>query len=452
MHGSWQVRLVRVPGQDVEGGRLVAHQVVVDPVVPDQVVRPHPGENRRHRLTVHHPHGPGAPGGEAQQWLGIEHPDLAVRRPIEQRHSETGGADSAVADGRKVVEHGGRRDAARTQPEDMHLARAGDVLHRVQRGDDRPAVGIQVPVPVLLARVAPGDREDLQTLLGGELDQRPARRQIHEVVLVDLRGNYDDRNLLHGRSLRAVLQEFENLIAVDHRALRDRDVLADDELRPVDLRRQAAVVREVGQVVPGAGGEVCAAGLEGAFERGGVAQQRVGRRHSRRHRQREEPSAFPLVPVREVDLLRQPGQRVGRREVALHQPVVGGVPGPGRVAEPPIPGIRRDVGNAGGDPCQLGREPRRRPGEQRDPAETSCRRAHHGSPGGGGLGAHTVGRGGHDVASGGHWGERTGGGTGRHQRHLMDRTRQRRRDTAARPDARHTEGVHASGKWVTDMT
>ncbi len=43
---------VGVPDQDVEGGRPLAQQVVVDPVVPDQVIGTQPGEDAGQRLAV----------------------------------------------------------------------------------------------------------------------------------------------------------------------------------------------------------------------------------------------------------------------------------------------------------------------------------------------------------------------------------------------------------------
>ena len=52
MEGRRQARGVGVPEQDVEGRRVVAEQVVVDPVVPDQVVRAQPGEDARHLGAV----------------------------------------------------------------------------------------------------------------------------------------------------------------------------------------------------------------------------------------------------------------------------------------------------------------------------------------------------------------------------------------------------------------
>ena len=47
-----EVRAVGVPGQDVEHGRVLAEQVVVHPVVPHQVVGPHPGKHTTHAPRV----------------------------------------------------------------------------------------------------------------------------------------------------------------------------------------------------------------------------------------------------------------------------------------------------------------------------------------------------------------------------------------------------------------
>ena len=51
MQPGGQPRRVVVPVENVEGGRGVAEQVVVHPVVPDQVVGAHPGEHARQLLS-----------------------------------------------------------------------------------------------------------------------------------------------------------------------------------------------------------------------------------------------------------------------------------------------------------------------------------------------------------------------------------------------------------------
>jgi len=47
-----QVRRVRVPVQNVEGRRVLAEQVVVDPVVPHEVVGAQPREHAGQRAAV----------------------------------------------------------------------------------------------------------------------------------------------------------------------------------------------------------------------------------------------------------------------------------------------------------------------------------------------------------------------------------------------------------------
>jgi hypothetical protein len=52
-----KARGVVVPIENIEGRRRVAEQVVVDPIVPDQVVRPHPGEHAGELASLQHAHG-----------------------------------------------------------------------------------------------------------------------------------------------------------------------------------------------------------------------------------------------------------------------------------------------------------------------------------------------------------------------------------------------------------
>ena len=59
MQAGRQAGRIGIPVQDVESRRLVAEQVVVDPVVPDQVVRPHPGEHPCQIVAVDHAAQPG---------------------------------------------------------------------------------------------------------------------------------------------------------------------------------------------------------------------------------------------------------------------------------------------------------------------------------------------------------------------------------------------------------
>src|SRR5215472_17868945 len=52
MQSSREPRRVSIPVQDVECGRRLALQIVVDPVVPDQIIWPEPGKDLGERSPV----------------------------------------------------------------------------------------------------------------------------------------------------------------------------------------------------------------------------------------------------------------------------------------------------------------------------------------------------------------------------------------------------------------
>src|SRR5262249_52705041 len=54
-----KARRIGVPIEDVEGRRLIAEQIVVDPVIPDQVVGSHPCKHPRQIVAVNNPAYPG---------------------------------------------------------------------------------------------------------------------------------------------------------------------------------------------------------------------------------------------------------------------------------------------------------------------------------------------------------------------------------------------------------
>jgi hypothetical protein len=88
-------------------------------------------------------------------------------------------------------------------------------------------VGVEVPVALLLGRIAPADLEQLHLAVEDPSRQALLGRQVDAVELVDLRRADDQRPLVDlGRS-RRVLDQLEHLVAKDHRARRRGDVLAD---------------------------------------------------------------------------------------------------------------------------------------------------------------------------------------------------------------------------------
>ena len=97
----------------------------------------------------------------------------------------------------------------------MDGVRFGDLLDLPERVEDRVAVGVDAPRPVLGGGIAPGDREDLVALAHEILDHAAARRDIHDVVLVDHRRHQQQRDGVYLLRLRGVLDQFEYLTAVD---------------------------------------------------------------------------------------------------------------------------------------------------------------------------------------------------------------------------------------------
>ena len=45
MQSCRQICAVHAPRQNVKGRRILPHEVVVAPIVPNQIIRPHPGEH-----------------------------------------------------------------------------------------------------------------------------------------------------------------------------------------------------------------------------------------------------------------------------------------------------------------------------------------------------------------------------------------------------------------------
>src|SRR5208283_6010664 len=178
---------------------------------------------------------------------------------------------------------------------------SGDLAYDVDRLRDRLDIIIESPVAVLQLRIAPGDAEDLETLRQQEPDKALFRRQIERVVLVDLGRRDDDRpapNLLgHGPKL----DQLEPLVAIHDGAWGGAEVLAHLERAGVDLRRKAAVLDEIGDIVLEASPQVLAAGVNDFLERRGVAEQGVGRRKGIDEDSGDEFRARVVVLV-EIDL------------------------------------------------------------------------------------------------------------------------------------------------------
>ena len=124
--------------------------------------------------------------------------------------------------------------------------------------------------------VLPRHHEHRVALLRRVADERVLGLQVEDVVLVDAGRNEQEGTRVDLGRQRLVLDQLEQPVLVDDRALAGRDVPADVERRLVGLRDLAAL--QVGQQVPEAGLQALAAGLEQRLLRLRVGRQEVRRR------------------------------------------------------------------------------------------------------------------------------------------------------------------------------
>ena len=206
-----QSRGVGIPVQHVEGRRALAHQVVVDPVVPDQIVGAQPGEHLGQVLALEHAARAAERACDVERLQVGEQAHRAVGDAVdvEDRHQQREAARPVDSLGRQVGEQRRRRDAARAGAQHVHLRRTRDFARHAHRVFERQHVGLQTPGRFAGARVEPADHVDREALLHQELDQAAAWRQIPDVVLVDLRRHDEQRRAMHRGRLRPVLDQLE---------------------------------------------------------------------------------------------------------------------------------------------------------------------------------------------------------------------------------------------------
>jgi len=213
----------------------LAEQVVVDDVVPDEVVRPQPGEHAAERLAVQ----VAAPGGLRDR----RRRDLAARerrggagaRVVERGDEQGQARDLAQAPlGGQVADDAGADDPARAGSCEMDARLPRDRSDRVARLEHRLRVRVEIEVALLGARVAPGDHEHLLALLHEPLGHAAAGSEVEHVVLVDRRRREQQRHLTHPVGLRRVLDQLEDVGSQHDRAGSERQVLTDRELACVD--------------------------------------------------------------------------------------------------------------------------------------------------------------------------------------------------------------------------
>ncbi len=310
VEGGRQARGVVVPEQDVEHRRLVAEQVVVDPVVPDQVVGAHPGEHLGHFAAFQHASLVGVALGTFQGLFIDEQGDLVVHGGVQHADQQGQGIDLVFANGGIVAYQRSAGNPTRTGAKHVQVFAAGNRQHRVDGFFQRIDVGGQAPFTLGLGRVAPADDEGLLLRAQAVACQALFRAQVEHVELVDLRWHHQQRAGMHLLGDGAVLDKLQYIVAVHHRAFAGAQVLAHFEGVHVHLAGHAAVIDhvlgEVGQAVE----QALAAGFEEAFDRCRVGQG-IGRRHGFSHQVDDELAAADvlggrsLLPIQSCNSLRQ---------------------------------------------------------------------------------------------------------------------------------------------------
>ena len=326
-----QARGVVVPVEDVERRRLVAEQVVVDPVVPDQVVGAHPGEHLGHVLALQHAGLVGTTLGGLQSLLVGEQRDLGIQFEVEHADQLGEGVDLLLAAGHVVADQGRGGDPAGAGAEEVEVLAAGDRQDYLDGLLERLDIGGQAPFALRFGRVAPTDDEGLHAVAQAEARQALVRRQVEDVELVDLRRHHQQRAFVHRLGDRPVLDQFQHVVAEHHGALGGGQVLAHLEGVHVHLARHPAVVHQVLGQVAEAVQQALAAGLEEALDRRRVAQA-VGRRH-RLGQQVDDELATTDVLRRQVAVADPAVQLLAPGQVGLHVALVQRILAPGRIGK-----------------------------------------------------------------------------------------------------------------------
>src|ERR1700737_5273111 len=96
-----------------------------------------------------------------------------------------------------------------------------------------------------LIRIAVTDRKTCMSVLDGPLDKTFARCQVHDVKLVDPRWAKQQRNRVRSRSVWRVLDQLDEVAAVNHAPRRGSHVDTDLESEAVNLRRPSTVVAKI---------------------------------------------------------------------------------------------------------------------------------------------------------------------------------------------------------------
>src|ERR1700680_301773 len=143
--------------------------------------------------------------------------------------------------------------------------------------------------------VAPRKREYLMSLVERVANKRAFRLQIENVELVDARRHDQEWPFKNGRRARLVLNQLDQVVFENDRALGGGEILAYDEMRFIGLRKLAAC--DVSEQVRHAAPQALSITVEQRSLRLRVQQQEIGRCHGSGPLLDEETNAFARFNV-----------------------------------------------------------------------------------------------------------------------------------------------------------
>ena len=251
-----------------------------------------------------------------------------------------------VALGRHIGEGGGQQRAADAIADDVGIAHAGGLLHRVQRGEDAVA---HVVLEGLLREAAvgidPGRHEHGVALADQPADEAILGPQIEDVEFVDPGREDQQRPLIDLLRRRIVLQQFDHLVAEHHLAGRGGDILADLEGvgRLADGKLALAALDIVEQIVQTLD-QILAVRLQRGAQHFGIGEEEIGGRDRVGELLGIEFDALARLVVEAVELGDRVLHPVGGQQIGLLDEVEDLVFLPVLVAEAPVAGRGRDDG------------------------------------------------------------------------------------------------------------
>ena len=313
-----QIGGVAIPVEQIERGIILAQQIIVGDVIPDQVAPAQLVEHRRHIAPVEK-----AVGGQRLEQFELIVGDEIQQFPrfleIDLRGEEGRALDRVRFPAR--CQHCERRSERRARHaiadgvHRRHLQRASHGFDRVDlRGD------IIVPHHILHAGVgrSPRDHEHGDALFDRPANEAFLRRQVENVEAVDPGREDHQRHRQHIGGGRGILDQLVEIGAVDHLARRRRQITPHFERGLVGMRHLP--LGEIGEHILQALEQVFAAGLDRLFEHFGVGRGEIGRADRIQKTARGKAHLLALLVVDALQRVDLSEQLVREQEVALANP------------------------------------------------------------------------------------------------------------------------------------